>query len=144
MSAERRNEMRPILFLIIALVSATSWHFFLRRYWLASFAATITTVVLFFFTAFFGVLNLGPIGVSIQTLAIIAAVAEGFHLHFVGSFFLIVLVISFVGALVISTLIGLFLRVRRKLLKRETQSLQLSRLWILLWEVSHFGRNDNT
>jgi len=82
--------------------------------------------------------------VSTQTLAIIAAVAEGFHLNFVGSFFLIVLVISFVGALVISTLIGLFLRVHRNRLKRETQSLQLSRLWILLREVSRFGRNANT
>lgn len=81
--------MGLLIFLAIALTSAVLWHRFLPRYTTASLGATITTVLAFQAAAF---LQLG----------------------YLDPYFLIAVITSSVAALVISLVVGLPLRARRK------------------------------
>ena len=81
--------MGIVILVFITLLAATAWHYYLPRYLAASIAAAVTSMVLF---------QLG------------AYVTQG-HLD---PFFPIAVVTSSLVALVLSLLIGLPLRARRK------------------------------
>lgn len=87
--------MGIVVFLGIAVISATLWHRFVTGYASATIGATLTTVVLF-------------------------QVAAYVHAGQLDKFFIIALVTTSAMALIISALLGLPLRARRK---REREGL---------------------
>ena len=99
--------MRPLILLAIAVISASLWHCFLPRFWLASIMATVTTVVMF--GVFLGLLDLGPRTLYIEYFVL----AEILGTDFLGAVAVFDAVTSSLGAFVVSLLIGSFFRAHR-------------------------------
>jgi hypothetical protein len=91
-------------------MSATLWHYFLARFWIASLTATVTTVVMFIFSMYSGWLDLGPRTVYISYFVL----AEALHTDFLSAVLIFDVVSSSLLAFLVSTLIGLIFRAQRR------------------------------
>jgi hypothetical protein len=107
--------MRLLLLIGLAVISASLWHHFLARFWLASVTATVTTVVMFIFNMYSGWLDLGPRTLYINYFVL----AEILHTDFLSAVLIFDVVSSSLLAFVVSALIGLIFRARRIRLRTE-------------------------
>jgi hypothetical protein len=110
--------MRLLILIGLAVISGSLWHRVLARFWLASAAATVTTVVVFMVSSYSGWIDLGP-----RTLCICYFVlAEVLHTDFLTAVLVFDVVGSLLLAFVAAALIGLVPRAQRKCSGAERHS----------------------